>query len=128
MNLRPCVRAGLAKLAALRPEEPAEAFGRLQEAIRNRARAGDMDLASFQPGAVRSSAEGRLGVPFSEYLETMGVMPVLHAGMKECVRVRPEDPGTFLADYILDRAPLPEYVIAERELAKGADKLLKQLG
>ena len=89
-----------------------------------------MDLASFQPSALRASGEGaaQLSVPFSEYLESTGVMPILHAGMKECVRVRPDDPGMFLADYILDRAPLPAHVLAERELAKNADKMLKQLG
>ena len=46
------------------------------------------------------------------YLEDTGVLSVLHDGMCAMAKVRPQDPRQFIADYLLDHAPVPDYVKA----------------
>jgi hypothetical protein len=59
-----------------------------------------------------------------EYLESTSILKVLHDGMCAAAKVRPKDPRQFLADYLLDHAPVPAYVQAmegfgtEEQLAK----------
>ena len=59
-----------------------------------------------------------------EYLESTAILKVLHDGMCAMAKVRPKDPRQFVADYLLDHAPVPAYVQAmehfgsEEQLAK----------
>ena len=57
-----------------------------------------------------SRPTGGATVGAREYLESVGILKVLHDGMCAMAKVRPGDPRQFLSDYLLDHAPVPEYV------------------
>ena len=112
-NIQLAVRHALRALSSQRPEEP---FILAADVIRN-----------WTPDAVAprlSRPAGGATVGAREYLEQTSILKVLHDGMCAMAKTRPQDPRQFLADYLLDHAPVPAYVQAmenfgtEEQLAK----------
>ena len=112
-NIQLAVRHALRALSSQRPEEP---FILAADIIRN-----------WNPEAATprlSRPAGGTSVGAREYLESTSILKVLHDGMCAMAKVRPSDPRQFVADYLLDHAPVPAYVQAmegfgtEEQLAK----------
>ena len=94
-----CSEAWLRALSAQRPEEP---FVMASDVIRK------WTPQSAPPRLSRPTGGATVGA--REYLESVGILKTLHDGMCAMAKVRPGDPRQFLSDYLLDHAPVPEYV------------------
>ena len=98
-HIQVAVRHALRALSAQRPEEP---FALASDIIRK-----------WTPHAAPprlSRPTGSSGIGARQYLEQTGILGVLHDGMCAMAKVRPGDPRQFLADFLLDHAPVPDYV------------------
>ena len=100
-NIQLAVRHALRALSSQRPEEP---FVLAADVIRRW-------TPESQPPRLSRPAGG-VAVGARSYLEDTGVLSVLHDGMCAMAKVRPQDPRQFIADYLLDHAPVPDYVKA----------------
>ena len=100
-NIQLAVRHALRALSSQRPEEP---FVLAADVIRRW-------TPESQPPRLSRPAGG-VAVGARSYLEDTGVLAVLHDGMCAMAKVRPADPRQFIADYLLDHAPVPDYVKA----------------
>ena len=98
-HIQVAVRHALRALSAQRPEEP---FVMASDVIRK------WTPQSAPPRLSRPTGGATVGA--REYLESVGILKVLHDGMCAMAKVRPGDPRQFLSDYLLDHAPVPEYV------------------
>ena len=100
-NIQLAVRHALRALSSQRPEEP---FVLAADVIRRW-------TPESQPPRLSRPRRG-VAVGARSYLEDTGVLSVLHDGMCAMAKVRPQDPRQFIADYLLDHAPVPDYVKA----------------
>ena len=100
-NIQLAVRHALRALSSQRPEEP---FVLAADVIRR--------WTPEAPPPRLSRPAGGVAVGARSYLEDTGVLSVLHDGMCAMAKVRPQDPRQFIADYLLDHAPVPDYVKA----------------
>ena len=98
-HIQVAVRHALRALSAQRPEEP---FVMASDVIRK------WTPQSAPPRLSRPTGGTTVGA--REYLESVGILKTLHDGMCAMAKVRPGDPRQFLSDYLLDHAPVPEYV------------------
>ena len=98
-HIQVAVRHALRALSAQRPEEP---YVMASDVIRK------WTPQSAPPRLSRPTGGATVGA--REYLESVGILKVLHDGMCAMAKVRPGDPRQFLSDYLLDHAPVPEYV------------------
>ena len=98
-HIQIAVRHALRALSAQRPEEP---FVMASDVIRK------WTPQSAPPRLSRPTGGATVGA--REYLESVGILKTLHDGMCAMAKVRPGDPRQFLSDYLLDHAPVPEYV------------------
>ena len=98
-HIQVAVRPALRALSAQRPEEP---FVMASDVIRK------WTPQSAPPRLSRPTGGATVGA--REYLESVGILKTLHDGMCAMAKVRPGDPRQFLSDYLLDHAPVPEYV------------------
>ena len=98
-HIQVAVRHALRALSAQRPEEP---FVMASDVIRK------WTPQSAPPRLSRPTGGATVGA--REYLESVGILKTLHDGMCAMAKVRPGDPRQFLSDYLLDHAPVPEYV------------------
>ena len=98
-HIQVAVRHALRALSAQRPEEP---FVMASDVIRK------WTPQSAPPRLSRPTGGATVGA--REYLESVGILKTLHDGMCAMAKVRPGDPRQFLSDFLLDHAPVPEYV------------------
>ena len=98
-HIQVAVRHALRALSAQRPEEP---YVMASDVIRK------WTPQSAPPRLSRPTGGATVGA--REYLESVGILKTLHDGMCAMAKVRPGDPRQFLSDYLLDHAPVPEYV------------------
>ena len=112
-HIQIAVRHALRALSAQRPEEP---FVMASDVIRK------WTPQSAPPRLSRPTGGATVGA--REYLESVGILKVMHDGMCAMAKVRPGDPRQFLSDYLLDHAPVPEYV-RNMEAFDDSDERLK---
>ena len=98
-NIQLAVRHALRALSSQRPEEP---FALAADVIR------EWTPEATAPRLSRPAGGNSIGA--REYLEKTQILNALHEGMCQMAKIRPADPRQFLADYLLDNAPAPEYV------------------
>ena len=98
-HIQVAVRHALRALSAQRPEEP---YVMASDVIRK------WTPQSAPPRLSRPTGGATVGA--REYLESVGILKTLHDGMCAMAKVRPGDPRQFLSDFLLDHAPVPEYV------------------
>ena len=112
-HIQVAVRHALRALSAQRPEEP---YVMASDVIRK------WTPQSAPPRLSRPTGGATVGA--REYLESVGILKTLHDGMCAMAKVRPGDPRQFLSDYLLDHAPVPEYV-RNMEAFDDSDERLK---
>lgn len=71
----------------------------MQPSVGNGA-AGTASLLDFGFGAIAGQAVATKGMPVRQYMEAT-VVPIVRAGLKTLIRVRPADPLQFVADYLV---------------------------
>ena len=113
-HIQVAVRHALRALSAQRPEEP---YVLAADIIRK------WTTHSAPPRLSRPS--GGAGVGARQYLEQTNILAVLHDGMCAMAKIRPGDPRQFLADYLLDHAPVPDYVKAMDAFDDSDERLAK---